>query len=174
MDKELSQYRKALIRRTGKTFPCFAHDATSSAPILAILETPGRSGAVKSRKTDIDNDDPTAKRQKEIISSIGIDRKDIVFWNFFAAYEAVGGDYEYWGKQLTDLIKILPNLKVVLAFGDKAWRGVRELSLPTGVMLIGAPHPSNRACNANPRAVGQIKAAWARAKSACELAIVSR
>jgi hypothetical protein len=163
-DSKLEFYRHKVAQQRHLRLPAFSTIARHTAPILAILDTPGNSGAERSGFCSHENEDPTARRTKRIIEKIGIQPCDIVFWNFFAAYKARHTQRSVWALHMSELIGILPNLKVAIVFGDHAWRGMRDVELPPTVILIGAPHPSNRSCNANPDAERAIFRAWERAK----------
>jgi hypothetical protein len=165
MDKMLSLYRSEVAKRTQQTIPEFSADAVHTASILALLETPGGSGAVGTGVVCITNPDPTAKRTLRMIERAGLRPGKYLLWNFFASYESVTADRERWRVETHKLIEILPNLKVVLVFGNNAWLGMRDVELPQGVFLIGAPHPSNLAVNSDKLAEGKIKRAWQRAKN---------
>jgi hypothetical protein len=166
MDKILKKYRDGLIERYD--VPNFADEAVHTAPILAVLQDPGNSGAEESNECSIDNDDPTARRQKAIIAEVGIDRTEIVFWNFFASYDT-GKKFgvesqKKWGEKLEELIVLMPDLKVILVFGTAAWQGMRFVKLKEPINLIAAPHPSNRGIS-QPDAKDRLKRAWERAES---------
>jgi hypothetical protein len=79
---------------------------------------------------------------RKAIGAVDIPRKQIVFWNFYAAYEdmedARVGSVD-WADELQKLIELLPDLAAVIAFGRKASLGMRDVALPRGVVLIGAP-----------------------------------
>ena len=165
MDSKLEEYLKDIADRTGLSFPHFADEAVHTAPVLAVLLTPGNSGAEKSGVCSLDNDDPTAKRTERLMSAAGIVREQVIFWNFYAAYEKADRNREFWVSEMESLVSLLPNLRVLIAFGNEAWQGIRDVRLPARVRLIGAPHPSNRSCNPNPRAEGLIADAWQRTKS---------
>ena len=162
-DAILDRYRHSVTRAMRQRLPDFAPEARHTAPILAILETPG-PGAKRSGHCGLDNSDPTAKRIARLVEESGIQRRDIVFWNLYAAYEAGHTRRTKWAKHLSDLINLMPNLQVVIAFGDHAWRGLRDVELPQKIWLIGAPHPSNQSCNRNREATRLISRAWLRAK----------
>jgi hypothetical protein len=167
-DAILEQYRIGVEQRTGLVFPRFAEEAVHTAPILAVLQNPGNSGAERTLACSLNNPDPTARRQKRIIGDVGLRREQIVFWNFFAAFGSMGAigiaKRSMWASELERLIRDMKSLRAVIVFGDEAWRGMREVEIPRDVLLIGAPHPSNRSCNSNPDAENQIRKAWARAK----------
>ena len=50
--------------------PLFDKLSTHQAKILAVLQDPGNSGAEKSGTCSIDNNDPTAFKQKEILENL--------------------------------------------------------------------------------------------------------
>ena len=67
MDNILNNYRKKLKNETKKKIPLFDKFSTHKAKILAVLQDPGNSEAEKSRTCSIDNNDPIAFKQKEIL-----------------------------------------------------------------------------------------------------------
>lgn len=171
MDTVLDTFWKEIGERTLLEFPRFAKEAACTAPFLAVLETPGKSGAEKSGECSLDNKDPTAKRTREIIEAVRIPREQIVFWNFYAAYkqcERSKKNRKLWAGELERLIEVMPKLKAIVVFGNDAWHGMRDVNLRKGIALIGAPHPSNRAINNNCEAKEEIRRAWKRAKALLE------
>ena len=164
MDNILEKYWKDITDRTELSFPRFADEAVHTAPVLAVLQNPGNSGAEKSGVCSLNNDDPTAKRTDRLMSEAGIIREQVIFWNFNAAYGKPYRNREFWVSEMGVLVSLLPNLRVLIAFGNEAWQGIRDVRLPARVRLIGAPHPSNRSCNSKPRAEGLIADTWQRTK----------
>ena len=171
MDKKLKRYRRNLRRRTGPHFPRFHSEARHRAPFLALLQDPGKSGAEKTGVCcPLTNNDGTSLRQRRIIfGMVELEPKQIVFWNFHAAYE----DKKHprcakvdWALEIERLIAVMkPNLKAVLAFGGPAWRGMRDVRLPPGVALLGGPHPGDRGVLPDPKlAEAKIERAWRTAK----------
>ena len=57
MDTELQEYREYLIEKHNAEFPKFAKDAVHTAPVLALLQDPGNSGAEVRRVCSIENPD---------------------------------------------------------------------------------------------------------------------
>ena len=155
------------------SFPEFAKEAVHTAPILALLQNPGNSDAENTGVCSIDNEDPTSTNQKEIIETkVGINREDIVFWNFFASFD-IGKNLgiesqERWAKEVEELIRRMPKLKVVLVCGEKAWKGMRFVKLKKSITLIAAPHPSSRGL-AQLKARDKLEEAWKRAKEMANL-----
>ena len=173
MKPELREYRKYLIDKYPHSFPEFAKEAVHTAPILALLQDPGNSGAKKTEVCSIhENDDATSRNQKEAIKEAGIDTKDIVFWNFFASFDIgknIGIELqEEWAEEVEKLIDIMEELKVIVVCGEKAWKGMRFVKLDKNIALIAAPHPSSRGL-AQSGAREKLEEAWKRAKEMAEL-----
>jgi hypothetical protein len=165
MDDVLAKYRDGLKGRVEQDVPSFAPEAVHTAPILALLLEPDKSGAAGSRIVQVHNNDPTARRTLKMINRAKLRADQYVLWNFYASFEAKTKLRHFWEKETKLLIKEMPNLKVVLVFGTDAWIGMRDVELPRGVALIGAPHPSNRGVMLDKLlAEEKIERAWARAK----------
>ena len=168
MDAELQKYRKYLMDEFNNSFPKFAEEAVYTAPILALLQDPGNSGAEKTEVCSIhENDDATSRNQKDAIKEAGIDTKDIVFWNFFASFD-IGKNFgiesqERWAKEVEKLIDIMEDLQAIVVCGEKAWKGMRFVKLDKNIALIAAPHPSSRGL-AQSGAREKLEEAWKRAK----------
>jgi hypothetical protein len=110
-------------------------DAGVDAPILVLLEAPGRRATAKQGSGFIsaDNDDPTAANAWRLYREAGIDRRsDVVVWNVIPWY--IGTDHAVRSGTNTDLdeardalrslIGLLPRLRVVVLQGraaQKAW-----------------------------------------------------
>ena len=160
MSKTLQAYRASLIAETGLTFPDFAPGSTHEARILFVAETPG-PGAVKSGACAPTNNDPSAKRTRRLMTEAGVEPREVIFWNFYAAYERrPPREAEQWAARLDRLLALMPKLETVLVMGDKAWRGIRYVRLPRHLQLIWAPHPSNRSINGKPERERLIADAW--------------
>lgn len=165
MDNVLAIYREGLKERVKKNVPKFAPEAVHTAPILALLLEPDNSGAAQSLIVQVHNDDPTARRTLKMIKKVGLDLNQHVLWNFYSSFEAKTKPRSFWEKEAETLTKIMPNLEVVLAFGNDTWLGMQHVELPRRVVLIGAPHPSDRGVNPNKKlAEDRLERAWARAK----------
>ena len=167
MDTELQEYREYLIEKHNAEFPEFAKDAVHTAPVLVLLQDPGKSGAEDSRVCSIDNNDQTSRNQRMAIDSSGIDTADIVFWNFYASF-GIGKNFgiesqKKWAEEIEKLIGLMPNLKVVLACGKEAQKGMRSVKLDKDITLIEPPHPSWRGLSW-PGAKDRLKNDWKQAK----------
>ncbi len=164
MDAELQEYREYLIEKHNAEFPKFAKDAVHTAPILALLQDPGKSGAEDSQVCSIENNDQTSRNQGKAIMSAGIDTKDIVFWNFYSPFgiEDFGIEsQDKWAEEVESLVNCMPKLDVVLVCGEKAWKGMRFVELDKNITLIAAPHPSGRGL-ARKNAQNKLNNAWTR------------
>ena len=166
MDTELQEYREYLIEKHNAEFPEFAKDAVHTAPVLALLRDPGNSGAEDSRVCSIDYNDQTSRNQRMAIDSSGINTADIVFWNFYAPF-GIGNNFgiesqKKWAEEIEKLIGLMPNLKVVLACGKVAQKGMKSVKLDKDITLIEPPHPSWRGQSRSGNEE-KLKIAWKQA-----------
>ena len=149
MDTILENYRLNLEKETKLKIPKFDHLSFHTAKILAVLQDPGHSGAEVSGVCSIDNNDPTADKQKEILENLDIDRKDVLFWNFYASY---GLDIDklsleqktFWAEKLNELVNLMPNIVCIVSLGNKSWDGFRYFKNDKLIRLLYGPHPSKR------------------------------
>ena len=149
MDNILNNYRIELENETKKKIPLFDKLSTHQAKILAVLQDPGNSGAEKSGICSIDNNDPTAFKQKEILINLNIDRKDVLFWNFYASYgldiDKLGLEQKtFWAEKLNELVNLMPNIVCIVSLGNKSWDGFRYFKNDKLIRLLYGPHPSKR------------------------------
>ena len=149
MNKILENYRLNLEKETKLKVPKFDHLSTHAAKILAILQDPGHSGAEISGVCSIDNDDPTANKQKKILEDLDIDRTNVLFWNFYASYgldiDKLNLDQKnFWAEKLNELVNLMPNLVCIISLGNKSWDGFRYFKNDKLVRLLYGPHPSKR------------------------------
>jgi len=165
MDDVLAKYRDGLEKRAKRKVPEFAPEAVHTAPILALLLEPDNSGAARSRIVQVHNKDSTARRTLKMIKRAGLEPDQQVLWNFYGSFKAKKLPRRFWEEETETLAKKMPNLKVVLAFGNVTWVGMQHVELPKRVVLFGAPHPSNLGVASNKKvAEAKIARAWARAK----------
>ena len=155
-----------MIKEHNAEFPNFAKDAVHTAPILALLRDPGNSGAEDSQVCSIENNDQTSRNQKKAIMNAGINTNDIVFWNFYAPF-GIDKNFkiksqEKWAEEIVKLIGLMPNLKVVLACGKDAQKGMKFVELDKDITLIESPHPSYLSF-LHPGNEDKLKIAWKQA-----------
>ncbi len=150
-------------------------DGGVEARILFVLQKPGKrtlEGIHPPRKTpgsgfiSRNNDDETAKNTFELLAKAGIPRDQTLLWNiipWFNERNVSDQEIEEGAAHLRTLIKMLPNLKVMVAVGDKAWAGLRYVNVPRNVLVRKSPHPSPRTVNKWPEKREEILKAWTEA-----------
>ena len=177
MHESLKQFLNELRENNpSKRFPdfCSVHSGSvDNKRIIAVLQDPG--GSSPEKKTNqcsvIINDDPTAKRQREVLDKVGLDPNMILFWNFFPFFGLAGSrlevsDYQYWAGELSKLCGLLPKLRVIVVSGNEAWKGMRYFRPTRGISLVWTPHPSNRGMKQKGN-FDQLMEGWRAAKSIC-------
>jgi uracil-DNA glycosylase len=141
-------------------------EAGVTAPILILLEAPGRR-ARSSGFISPDNDDGSAANMWDLLNEAKIVRaSDVVTWNVVPWYigdatrikASTHRDHAEAADALRELLRLLPEVRVVLLLGQKAQRawdalGPRGADSPT---VLKAPHPSPRNLNSRPRYRGKI------------------
>jgi hypothetical protein len=172
----LTQFVKRLCVAHGGAVPWFdPTEAGVEAPILLLFENPGRrADAVHgSGFISADNDDPSAENMWRLLREAGIDRRrEVVAWNVVPWYlgddrkigKVHAGDLEEAGAALHELVRLLPQLRVVVLFGRKAQAGWRRAQPPIDVAVLEAPHPSGRWLNGHPEDRAVILARLRQAK----------
>jgi uracil-DNA glycosylase len=129
-----------------------------AARVLLLLETPSRAGAYGSGMTSIDNDDTAAANLWRALAETGLDPRTVLLWNAVQWYvgtadkirspttaEVVAG--RTW---LLHLIDLTMQLKVVVCLGRAAATAAAPLAADLelrGLVVISAPHPSQRVYN---------------------------
>ena len=110
MDKQLNSYLSSWKEKTGYRFPAFDDNASTKAEVLCILQDPGHSGAESSLKCSLNNNDPTARRQREEVKKVNINENRLLMWNFYAAFDLTinKNNNLFWASQIDELIDILP------------------------------------------------------------------
>lgn len=164
MDPKLKNYLDGLILETNFRFPSFDKESSSNAEVLAILQDPGNSGAETSLECSLNNNDPTAKRQRAIIKKCNINEKKLLMWNFYSAFDLKLNNLKtedkiLWAKRIDDLIELLPKLKVLIVCGKLAWEGMFYVKNKKEVPVISAPHPSRRGM-LQPEASERLHDSW--------------
>ena len=148
-------------RKGDESIPWFdPTDAGVDAPILVLLEAPGRRATAKQGSGFIsaDNDDPTAANAWRLYREAGIDRRtDVVVWNVIPWYIGTDRRIRGWkridldeaGDALRDLLGLLPNIRVVVLQGKAAQAAWDRIGIDMPV--IRAPHPSPQNLNTRPQ-----------------------
>lgn len=161
----LSAWRDAEAERLNACLPHFAATSRAGAPLLALFETPAKSGAARSGECALTNNDPTALFTAQAVKDAGLRPEHIVIWNVRAAFDSCDlplgeGD---WADHYLRLVEIMPNLRAILLFGGTALKTARRMSLGVAVPLLGAPHASRRGRSSSKDAEELIRRAWRRA-----------
>ncbi len=152
-------------------------DGGTKAQILWLLEAPGPK-ATKERGgsgfVSCNNNDQTAKNTWETRVEAGVPRSAVVHWNAIPYYlgsstkirTATSADVAAVGPLLSELVGLLPLLRVVILGGAKAQRTWSDHAPPGhGLLRIDSPHPSPQVVNIRPAARSAIVEAWRRAYS---------
>jgi hypothetical protein len=161
--------RLRVERGGGEAVPWFdPAEAGTRARILILLEAPGpratgpggpRPASAGSGIISPDNDDQSAANMWHLLREAGIERaRDVVTWNVVGWYVGDGTriravtvrDMDEARESLRALIRLLPNLRVVVLLGRKASRAWARAAPASGVEVVEAPHPSPRALNGRP------------------------
>jgi len=130
----------------------------TDASILLLFENPGRrADAVHgSGFLSADNDDRSAENTWGFYREAGIDRARDIAWNIVPWYLGDASrivrthDLDEARPALSELLPLLPRLRVVVLFGRKAQQGWERTRPSVDVPVLRAPHPSGRWLNAHP------------------------
>lgn len=106
----------------------------------------------------IENDDPTAAKQCELLASVGLGADDVTPWNSYPWYintRPTAGQLQAGLSPLKQLIELLPRLQVVLLQGGRAhdsWDRLVASDEPfeadLAVPVVRTYHPSPQALRA--------------------------
>jgi len=153
-------------------------DGGTNATILWLLEAPGPKATPKRNGSGLiscNNDDQTAENTWRTREEAGVPRSIVAHWNVIPGYigsdtkirAANPGDIAAAGPLLTELLGLLPALRVVILGGDAA-RLAWKLHAPEGhdLTVIDAPHPSATNLNTRPGNRPKVVAAWVQARTA--------
>ncbi len=162
----LARYVETLRKKKGKAFqipdfdPC---DGGVQARLLILAETPGPK-ALRSGFVSRNNDDETAENTFRVLKKSGLKRPDTLLWNMVPWYLGSGervrkptpDELKEGMACLRDLLPLLPNLKAIVLAGVSAKDGLDRDTLPPGVQVFQARHPSPRNLNSRPDMEAQI------------------
>lgn len=103
----------------------------------------------------IENDDPTAERQGELLAAVGLTAHDVLPWNAYPWYinrAPKAGELELGVDPIVKLLRLATKLEVVLLQGGSArdsWRRVQkrvpDLVRDRGLSVIETYHPGRQA-----------------------------
>lgn len=137
-----------------------------SAKILLVLEAPG-PGALAGGVISVDNNDPTARNLKKLLTDSNIRQEEIAIWNVVPWYcgsedkkkiqPPSAEDVEVGIGFLLELIDLLENLKVIVLVGRAARKAHIRLSAKTSARILSCHHTSQRVVNVYSTAMQENK-----------------
>lgn len=147
--------------------------------VLFVLEAPAAAAAHRSTMLSPDNDDGTAANVWRLYQASGLRRDHCLHWNAVPWYigdgtrirAAASADVRDGLTWLARLIRLLPDLRLVIAMGAAARDGVARYLLRDDARLLhwlAVPHPSQRVINTNPGAWASLEAAFRIARHVSE------
>lgn len=156
----LNAVAAAVEAEVGLPVPRFDPDSGGvDARVLVLLETPSRAGTFGSGLISIDNDDTAAANLWRAHSDTGLPRSWSLICNAVPWYvgsaerirPVLPGEIRRAEPWLRDVVALLPRLLVLIVLGRAAQRavpGLRGLLDRRQIMVLEAPHPSQRVYNA--------------------------
>jgi len=139
-------------------------DGGIQAEVLFLQEAPGRK-ALSSGFVSRNNPDETAKNFFEISMNAGLSRIRTVRWNIVPWYIGTGNKIRAAKKSdvlqgmepLFELLKMLPNLRVIVLMGEKAQMAAYEINVKCpDLRIFKSPHASPLFCNRKPENKNKI------------------
>jgi len=167
----LNDLADRIAAETGLAAPAFDPDSAGiHARSLFLFEAPGarstgtagpRAAAKGSGIISPDNNDGTAENMWRLHEAAGLPRTSTLAWNIVPWYVGSGtkiraverGDLQAAAPYLAALISLLPDLRVVVTFGDKPRQGWFRYLLQDDAPLLptlAVPHPSPLSLNPHP------------------------
>ena len=166
----LNAYVKQIMDKAHRDVPWFDPDSAGihtralflfEAPGPKATATLGASGTKGSGIISPDNNDGSAANMWTLLQEADLPRTSVLAWNIVPWY--VGTMTKIWpvndkdlqqaAPYLRGLLDLLPDLRVVITFGDKPRRGwFRYLITDDAPLLptLAVPHPSPRSLNPHP------------------------
>jgi uracil-DNA glycosylase len=144
--KPLTEFAQSLRDRGYGHVPDFdPWDGGISAQILFLFEKPGPK-AFASGFISRNNDDRSAEYTFNFMRQAGIPRGKTCLWNTVPGWNGTrkltGVELQQGGAALSELIPLLPNLKVVVLVGQRAANCWSKFGNPAGLPSIVSAHPS--------------------------------
>jgi hypothetical protein len=158
--------------RPGEEIPDFDPiSGGKDAEILFLLEKPGPATSRKgggSGFISLDNDDPTAETVSGFYRDIGLDRRRTLHWNIVPGWngtrKVTRDELKHGVEALSDLIDLLPKLRLVIFVGNRARRAEKLLrKLRPELRFAHSAHPSPIVRASNRAMWDAIPRQWAAA-----------
>ena len=155
----INELVRQIAAATGSVVPTADPDGGGvRARVLILLETPSRAGGYRTAIVSIDNDDSAAANLWRALAATGLDRQRVLVWNAVPWYVGTPDKIRaprpaeiragrIW---LLRLVDRLPELSVIICLGRAAAAAispVRSELEARGLVIMEAPHPSQRAYN---------------------------
>jgi uracil-DNA glycosylase len=155
-------------------------EAGVEARILLLLQSPGDKAAPPTGSGFISphNNDQSAENMWGIQQELGIDRRrELVTWNVVPWYvprrqPLREADFARARPMLSELLDLLPDLRAVVLFGDKAATAWRRAHIGAPLPVFSTWHTSPLALNYNRTRRADIAATLQQARSAAGFATV--
>ena len=169
----LTEFVYKLREETNLDVPFFdTFDGGVNAKVLFLLEKPGPKSSTSGGSGFIsrDNNDETARATKKFLEQAGLKREETILWNVIVAWNGtrkiVKEELRDGHRHLNELIKLLPNLKVIVLVGTKAIsKAEKYLDKHYNFYLIKSFHPSPIVRASNFAKWSAIAEQWALARA---------
>lgn len=167
--KPLALFAECLRNENHGQVPDFdPWDGGTKAKVLFLFEKPGPK-AFASGFVSRNNDDRTAENTFRFMEQVRIPRETTCLWNVVPGWNGTTrltkDELKRGGLALRELLNCLPNLKVVVLVGDRAYRGWSELDDLPRLPTIRSAHPSPVVYATARVAWNAIPTQWAAARN---------
>jgi uracil-DNA glycosylase len=155
----VNDLEREMAAATGRPVPFADPDGGGvAARVLLLLETPSRAGAYGSGMTSIDNDDSAAANLWWALAETGLDPGSVLLWNAVQWYVGTAdkirsptpAEVAAGRAWLLRLVELSTQLRVAVCLGRAAESATAPLAaelVARGLVIISAPHPSQRVYN---------------------------
>lgn len=173
----LSNFRVQLLKDLPKNsfVPNFdPKDGGIEARVLLLLETPGRVPRA-TQFTSLDNPSMTSMNLLPMVMGAGLKRSEVLMWNLVPwdigtetkIKSTTSNHHSVGTAALLRLLKLLPQLRVIVFFGTKAQVALKDVQVVrSDLLLLRSPHPSPSNLNTRPESRQEILVALTSAASA--------
>ena len=172
----LTEYVRQLRSHPDVEVPYFDPlDGGVKAKVLFLLEKPGPMTAATypgakggSGFISRNNNDPTAQHTWNFMNDTGLPRTQTVIWNVIPRWngttKVTTAERREGTARIGELVKLLPNLKVIVLVGNQA-KLAKPLLDNLGYEIMCSYHPASRVRASYPEKWQAIPLEWAKAKA---------